>query len=1050
MAIKRKPLGIVDVSIRRPVFIVMINFSLNTLGLVGYFNLSVDLLPNVEFPNIVVVSNYPGASSEEMETLITRPLENTLGTSEGLDTITSITREGFSLIFVVFKVGVDLKFSELEVRNKVAATMPQLPTDLVAPTVNRFSTEDIPIAFCSVSGNRSRADITDLINNQIQTLIETANGVGGINVIGGLNKTVNVDIDKSLLLSNGITWDQVLNAIQARNISIPAGLIYGKEKYINVRVYGKADVVKDFGEIPITSKGGVTIRIKDIATVKFGTEDETTRARVNGQSAVIFAIFKESDQNTVRVVDNVYAKIPDIQKALPGDVKIKVIFDTAQSIRRSLTGVEQNILIGALLAIVVVFLFLGNFRSTIITAIALPNSLLGAFFLIFIAGFTINTMTLLSLSLAVGLLIDDSIVVRENIFRHMELGEPPLKAASNGTSEVGMAVLSTTAAIMSVFIPISFMQGISGQFFRQFGLTVAFALAISLLDAFTTAPMFSAYWYKKTSENPKGMAKVFREISNRWNKLYTVFNNFYHGLLKWSLNHKSRIIISVIVLFAFSVFLARFIGQNFVNYNDNGVFNVNLELYPGAALDKIDYYTKQVEKFLATQPDIDSYFSQIGRVSQSHLSQINVVMKPLNKRKISTLDMVKKTREFLRKNLDYYVISRVTESSSVAGGSGAIGGFGNFALQLNIYGDDFAVLDKLSQEFTNVMMATPGATDINTTNKPGIPEMVIKLDNLKAEKFGITAQSLGTMLQDLITGIKVSTYTIGEYDYYVVLRLAANQRNSVNDFDNFMITTKTGQKVLLSSFTKISYSSSPYEIRRYNRVRTVRIFGNITKGYSMTKVLDSLKKNFASRITLPSGYSYEFVGQQKDFHDLVLQIMVSLGLSLVFMYMILASLYNSFIQPIYLMLSIPLAIIGSFLALLITGIDLDIYGYIGILLVFGLVAKNAILLIDFTNKMREDGMSIREALLHAGPIRLRPILMTTFAMIFGMLPLALGLDEGSSGRQALPITVIGGLLTSTFLTLVVIPTVYEWTETRFEKRKLLKGKLAGKGKRKKS
>jgi hydrophobic/amphiphilic exporter-1 (mainly G- bacteria), HAE1 family len=1034
-------MNIAEVAIKRPVFIVMIIISIITLGLVGYFSLSVDLLPNVDFPNLVVVASYPGASSDEMETLITKKLENAIGTVEGLDTLSSTTREGSAFIVVTFTLGTDLKFAELKVREKVEATLPQLPQDLVLPIIRSFSSDDIPIAVLSVKGPGNRADLTELINNVIAQHIEAAPGVGGITIFGGLDKTVNVTINKSLLLANQLSYSQVVQAIASRNISIPAGIIYGSEKNVTLRVYGKADKVADLGNIALTGKNGNIILVKDIADIKFGTADEVTRARVDGQSAVLFAVYKQSGGNTITVVENVRKSIVELAPLLPSGTSLKVVNDTSLTIKRSITGVEQDILFGAILAIIIVWFFLGNFRSTIITALALPNSLLGAFFLIFIAGFTINTMTLLSLSLAVGLLIDDSIVVRENIFRHRELGESPKSAAVKGTTEVGLAVLSTTLSILAVFIPISFLQGVIGQFFRQFGLTVAFALLISLLDAFTTAPMLSAYWYKQSDDKLKGIGKYLSSLSVGWNKVYGSINTYYKSVLEWSLNHKKAVLGSVLAIMVLIVFLSRYIGQNFTNYTDNGLYTINLELYPGASLDKIDFYTKQVETFLSKQKGIDTYYSQIGQNTLSHLAQISVTMKPLGQRSISTQDTIVATRNYIRQNYDRDLIYRVNEQAAF-GGSGSIGGGPNFPINMNIYGDDLGVLEQLSYRATTILAETAGATDINTTMKPGTPELVIKLDNQKAELAGITAIELGNILRDLVTGATVSTYTVGENDYSIILRLTDRQRNSVSDYDNFMITTRTGKKVLLTSFTDISYASAPLEIRRENNRRIVKVTGNIAKGYSLTKVITDAKANLAKSFNPPTGYTYEFVGQQKDFANLVQQMVVALGLALVFMYLILASLYNSFTQPLYLMLSIPLAIVGSFLGLLATGIDLDLYGYIGILLVFGLVAKNAILLLDFTNKQRqENGMSIREALLHAGPIRLRPILMTTFAMIFGMLPLALGLDEGSSGRQALPITVIGGLLTSTFLTLVIVPIVYEWAETRFERRRLKKQQI---------
>lgn len=920
-------MSIADISIKRPVFIVMVIFSILTLGIVGYTSLPVDLLPNIDSPNLVVMANYQGASSDEMETLITKPLENTLGTVEGLDTLSSNTREGVSQISVAFKLGTDIKFAELKVREKVEALLPKLPKDMSLPVIRRFSTDDIPIMRLSLSGNKSSADLTDIITNLVEPKIEAADGVGGINIMGGRNKIIKVTIDKSLLLANGLTYNMITNAINLRNISMPVGMIQGSEKNITVRVYGISNTVNDLGNINLTTNTGKIIRIKDIAKIEMGTEDETSRSRVDGQSAVMFAVYKQSGENTVKVADNVKALInppelsffqnimlffsgktssdsqlavSDIQKIMPAGITVKIVSDSSLNIKRSIDGVQHDILFGAILALIIVWLFLGNFRSTIITALALPNSLLGAFFLIYLAGFTINTMTLLSLSLAVGLLIDDSIVVRENIFRHIELGEKPKIAAVKGTNEVGLAVFSTTLSILAVFIPISFLQGTTGQFFRQFGLTVAFALTISLLDAFTSAPMLSAYWFKKTNENPKGISKVFSIFSKSWNKIYDLLNKVYQKILQWSLNHKIVVVTLVVILFVIVIFSSKYIGQNFMNYTDNGAYSIDIEIYPGAALDKIDYYAKDIEKFLSQQKDIDTFDSSVGQGQQSHTGSIDVTMKPLNQRKISTLDMIKITRDYIRNKFDKSLSYRVNEETSFRG----VGGGGGRPITLNIYGSDLKVLETLSLQISKILAETPGATDINSTMKPGTPELVIKLDSIKAEKVGMTATDLGNTLRDLIQGTTVSTYTMGDNDYDIVLRLNENQRNDISDFNNLMITTKTGKKVLLSSFTTLTYSSSPLVITRESNQRIVRVTGNIAKGNSLTKVITAAKDNLAKNMLMPSGYRYDFVGQQKDFADLVRQMMVALGLALLFMYMILASLYNSFIQPLYLMLSL--------------------------------------------------------------------------------------------------------------------------------------------------
>ena len=494
------------------------------------------------------------------------------------------------------------------------------------------------------------------------------------------------------------------------------------------------------------------------------------------------------------------------------------------------------------------------------------------------------------------------------------------------------------------------------------------------------------------------------------------------------------------MLFVFSIYVSRFIGQNFFSATDTGSFNINLETYPGAPLDKIDYYVKDVENFLSRQKDVETYYSQVGTFSQSQIAQIYVDMKDLKQRKLSTEGLMAVLRNYIREKYDRDIKYRLTQTSFSGGTGGGIGGGGayNSPIYLNISGPDLTVLAGLSQTIFRIAQQTPGAVDLASTYKPGAPEFVVSADNIKAEQMGISAQTLGLTLRDLIAGNIISEFTLGDRNYNVIIRMDEKDRKTIDDIRSIELTSKTGQKVPLSAIANFIYSSAPLAIVRENKQRVVRIFGNIEAGHSLSEVIGNMTKTINRNVPFPPGYSYYFAGQQKQYKDLATQMILALGLALLFMYMILASLYNNFLQPLILMLSIPLAIIGAFLALLITGTDLDVYGYIGLLMVFGLVAKNAILLIDFTNKKREEGMSIREALLHSGPLRLRPILMTSFAIIFGMLPMALGLNEGSRGRQALPISVIGGILTSTFLTLVVVPVVYEWVEKALENRRLRK------------
>lgn len=1041
---------IVKMSIKRPVFVVMIIVSILTLGVVAYIRLPMDMLPNIDFPVVTVITQLTGASADEIEQLVTKPLENNLGGVSDLDILSSTSLEGISVIVIQFTSSADVKFAELEVRDKVGQTMNQLPQNVQQPIIRRYSTDDFPIMYMSVVGRGSLADLRQIFEVMAEPRVEAVDGVGEVDILGAQEKEIDLTVDRAVLSAAGLTYNQLVNALSQRNITFPAGMIYEKEKWVNIRVLGLAKEVQDLGDISLTSSTGQILHIRDVAKIKVALQDELTRARVNGTNACMFQVLKQSGGNTVAVSQNMIKALPSIQKILPKGYSLKMISDQSKFIYRSIHGVESDILLGAILAIIIVWLFLGNFRSTIITAMALPNSLMGAFFLVFIAGFTLNTMTLLSLQLAIGLLIDDSIVVRENIFRHIEMGQNPKSAAENGTSEVGMAVLSTTLSILAVFIPISFLTGVTGQFFREFGLTVAFALTISLLDAFTSAPMLSAYWFKKTDKAAsKGILKFFDSLSEGWNRVYIQMNNAYHEILKWGLDHKWPVLLSTLGLFIFSmyIFMGGFIGANFITPADSGSFTIYLQIYPGAPLEKTAFYADQVEKWLLKQQPVETVYTVIGSpssiasASDSQRAAIFVDLKDSSKRHITTENFMAQVRKYIQTNFGRNVWPSVNQAmiGQGAGGAGGAVAGGGSPIYLNVAGPDLNILADISTSVLRIVQNTPGAIDVNTTSKPGQPEYVIQMDNIKSQQLGITASSLGQMLQDLIQGNIISEYTLGDQDYNIMIRMDVKDRQNAEDIRNLMVPTKFGTKVPISAIANFTYSSAPLTIRRENKQRIVRIFGNISPGYSLEEVLKNISKKIDATVPMPPGYYYYFAGQQKNYRELVPQMGLALILALLFIYMILASLYNNFIQPLILMISIPLALIGSSLLLLLTKVDIDIYGYIGILLVMGIVTKNAILLIDFTNKKREEGMSIREALLHAGPIRLRPILMTSFAMIFGMLPMALGLNEGSRGRQALPVAVIGGVLTSTFFTLIVVPIIYEAVEWRLDRWRLHRG-----------
>lgn len=1034
-------MNIAEMAIKRPIFVIMIVASIITLGLIGYTSMGVDMLPDIEYPTISVTTIYAGASAEEIENLVTKPLEDALAVVEGLDTLSSTSDESVSVITAKFSLGADVKYAETRVRDAVNKAKWKLPADAKEPSVERFSAAEwIPVIAMSIKGNRDLAGLKEIVDDSIKPEIEKIKGVGRVDLWGGRDRAVKIIINKSALSARMISFSQVIEAINRENLNIPAGSIENTKRSIDVRVKGRFDSISEIENVSMKASNGTTVRIKDIADVMFGLKDEERRTRVDGENGLIFGVYKQSGENSVEIARIVKSKMKDINAKLPPGIRFDIFRDPTHYVEQSIEGLQGDILIGAFCAIVIVWLFLGSLRSTIITAIALPNSLLGAFFFINAAGFTINMMVLLALSLSIGLLIDDSIVVRENIFRYIEGGMTPKKAAVKGTNEVALAVIATTASIMAVFIPISFLHGVVGQFFKQFGFTIAFALTISLIDAFTTAPMLSAYWWKKedTGKKSGGVSSVFHIIHEKWEEIYEGIKEVYTRLLGWALDHKKSVIFGTLGLLAISGLAVMFIGVAFMPDSDYSEIEYTLECRPDATINVVDSKLRLVEAYLKTVPDIEEYYVVAGGVGSRGAASKNMgsifarIKKGGRKSTPAGLEEYKKISAIVGK--DALLILQDSGSGQVLSGGGD-----TFAITINITGDDIKVIDSVADSIKRVAEKTPGVADLDTSFRPGKPEISVKVDRLKASKLGLSTYEIGETLGMLVNGKEIAQYRKGEKEYPIIMQLPENERQDVNSMKDIMLTNNAGLKIPLSAVAKFEFGSGPVEIKRENKKRIVKVTGNIREKYALGDVVNALKKNIKQNVIMPYGYDYSFGGQASQLNDTIMEMGTAMLLALLFMYMILASLYNSLVQPLILMISVPLAVIGAFLALLVTGQQLDLMAMIGILMVLGLVAKNGILLIDFTNQKMAQGMNARDALTHAGPIRLRPILMTTFAMIFGMLPLALGFGESVIMAKTMPIAVIGGLITSTFLTLIVIPVVYDWVE----------GKKAGAAKRKK-
>ncbi len=1022
-------MNIAELAIKRPIFVIMIVVSILTLGFIGYNSMGVDMLPDIEYPTISVTTVYAGASAEEIENLVTKPMEDALAVVEGLDTLSSTSAESVSIITARFSLGADVKYAETKVRDAVNKAKWKLPEDAEDPSIQRFSAAEwIPVVAMSVRGQKDMATLTEIIDDSLKPEIEKVKGVGRVDIWGGRSRAVKITVDKAALSARLVSFSQVIEAIKKENMNIPAGAIEKKERSIDVRVKGRYASTSEIENTVIKTYAGGTVRVKDIAKVSFGLDDEKRRARINGENAIIFGVYKQSGENSVEIARTVKQKVKKLSEKLPQGVKFEIFRDPTIHVEKSIEGLQTDIILGALCAIVIVWLFLGSFRSTMITAIALPNSLLGAFFFIHNAGFTINMMVLLALSLSIGLLIDDSIVVRENIFRYIEKGMSPKEAAVKGTNEVALAVIATTASIMAVFIPISFLNGIVGQFFKQFGLTIAFALMISLLDAFTTAPMLSAYWWKK-EDTEKKKTGFFHDVHTNWEKFYESIKEVYVGLLDWSLDHKKTVVFGTLGLLLASFFAVMFLGFAFMPDSDYGDIEYSVECRPDATIDVVDAKLKKVEAYLKTVPDIEKYYVVAGGEGSRGTSEKNIgsiyakIKKGGRKSTPAALQEYKKIEQVLGN--DVLLIMQDSGAGQVLSGGGD-----SYPITINITGEDIKVIEDLARKIKKAADETPGVATTNTSYRPGKPEITIVTDRIKAARMGLSTYDIGAVLNIMINGREISKFKKGEKEYPVIMELPRSEKQSIGSVRDIMLTAPSGQKVPLSAVAHFEYGSGPVEIKRENKKKIVKVTGSLKEGFAIGDVVKAVETRIKQQVIIPYGYEYSFGGQATQLKETIVQMGTAMLLALLFMYMILASLYNSLIQPLILMISVPLAIIGAFLALLITGQQLDIMAMIGILMVLGLVAKNGILLIDFTNQKKAEGMSARDALTHAGPIRLRPILMTTFSMIFGMMPLALGFGESVIMAKTMPIAVIGGLITSTFLTLIVIPVVYDWVEGR--------------------
>ncbi len=1008
--------------------------ALLVVGAFSYTQLPVELMPDVDFPFVIVNTVYPGASAEAVETDVTETIEEAVNTISGVRHIQSRSREGFSNVVVEFELETDGAQAAQDVREKIATIRTDLPDEIEEPLIIQYDNDAFPILSLAITGSRPPRDITQLIKDRIKPRLEVIPGVGNVEIVGGFEREILVSLNPARMESYGVSINDVQGAVAAANMELPGGRIDESSREYIVRVMGRLDRVVDFRNIIVKNVNGTPVYLSNIASVADTIAEQRSLSRFNGETSIGLNIVKQSGSNVVEMAERARQTITRLESELPPDIKINIVNDNSDFITDSIHEINFNIMIGTLLAVFVIFLFLLDFRPTIITGLSIPISIIATFTLLRALGFTINVMTLLGLSLSVGILIDDAIVVIENIYRHLSQGKSPFKAAFEGTKEIGLAVMATTFTIVVVFLPVAFMEGIVGRFFYQFGMTVAFAVLISLFVAFSLTPMLSSRFLKEAHGSPehapdlasrkRGAWGSILNVLNYWNKAFDAIVPRYKALLAYSLRVRWLVMIIAVLAFVAAIMLVPYVGAEFFPRTDEGKMVVTVQTPPGSTIDETATRMSRIEEVVKQMPEVTASLVTIG-AGNSPVTEGSILflLTDASERQMSALQVIDSARILLR---DVPGIKYSIGTEEHRGGGGK-------AIDLSIRGDDRDDLAQLAHRVQRVLAKQPGAVDVDNTLEEGKPEIQIEVNRNIADDLGLPLAVIPMTVRALIEGEVVTRYKEGDDEYDVRIKLGDRFRESLEQVGRILIESdkkipgKDMFLVPLDRVARLNKETSIGEFRRYDRQSEVRVNANVGAGaFAGTVTQEAMAE--LSQIPLPPGYKILAGGEEEIRQESNQNIYSALILAVIFIYLVLASQYESFWDPLSIMFSLPLSLVGAIFALWVTNSSLSIMSLIGIVMLMGLVTKNAILLIDFVKQQREKGVTRSDAILIAGPIRLRPILMTTFATVFGMLPLALGLGPGAEMRAPMARAAIGGMISSTLLTLVVVPVVYTLVE----------------------
>ncbi|MCE9583403.1 MAG: efflux RND transporter permease subunit [Planctomycetes bacterium] len=1001
-----------DTAIRRPVFTVMVIGALIVFGAVSFRRIGIDLFPKVDFPVITIVSVLPGADPGSVETSVSEPIEEAVSTVSGIKHLRSTSTDGVSQVVIEFELEKPVDVAFTEVQSKLAGIRSALPRDLEDPVIEKFDIDSTPVMSIVVSGDMPIRKLTDLADNVVKERLQRVKNVGQVKLVGGRKRQIWVRLDPEKLEGRGLAVEDVEAAIREGHVEKPGGLMETGPSEFVVKTKAEFESPKEFESLVVAWRGGAPIRLGEVGRVDDSTEEDRSAAKLDDRRAIALIVRRQSGTNTVEVANAVKAEVEALRAELaPLGVRLEVGQDLSVFIEQSVHEVQFHMLYGGGLAILIVLVFLRNLRSTVISALVIPTAVIGTFVLMDALGFTQNMMTLLALTLAIGLLIDDSIVVQENTMRHVEMGKPPREAASFATAEIALAVFATTLSVVAVFVPVAFMRGMVGRFFYQFGMTVASAVSISMFVSFTLDPMMSSRflrrprhgWLYRLSEKP-----------------FLLMESVYERLLSVSLRRRWLVVLVALGAFAGAAWTARGIRSEFVPQEDQSEFNIQVTAPLGASLSRTDAVMEKIRLRLAGQPWLDYTFMTIGAgdLKRVNTGSLYVKMKAKGARAIGQSDAMAWTRaqvaDITEAKVSVEIVPRVSG-----------GGFKSAELQLELRGPDLDRLDELAQGVVGRMRAAGGYTDIDTSYEKGKPEISVFVKRDRAAELALDPLAVASTIRSLIGGVDVAKFRAGGERFDVSVRLDDAFRTSPESIERLAVRNRRGDLIRVGNVGHAERTTGPVQINRYNRTRVITIYANLVKDKKVLGEAVAEMKEFIRDAGLPPGTTAGFAGNAEMMQETAINFAFTLTLAVILVYMVLAAQFESFIHPFTIMLSLPLSIVGALGALLLTNTTLSIFTMIGIIMLMGLVTKNGILLVDYTITLRSrDGLPRDKALLTAGPARLRPVLMTTFALVFGMLPIALGTGEGSETRAPMAIAVIGGLIASTLLTLVVVPVVY--------------------------